>query len=158
MSSAEAFVRVQRLLALKHVTLVFCGFSADSSVGKALQSVDVLGAEGVELFSTLNDAMECEKFCTHDRRPLTLSFSARDRKRVSASLVQISEVGSFRLRQVPEAGSWRVSCTDENYPVLPGRQDADIAYQDSMAGSLVGSPRRSHLRDAGHRTIAHGWF
>jgi len=60
MSSAEAFVRIQRLLSLKYVTLVFCGFSAESSVGKALQSVDVLGAEGVELFSTFNDALECE--------------------------------------------------------------------------------------------------
>lgn len=59
MSSAEAFVRIQRLLAAKGVTLVFCGFTADSTAGKALRSVDVLGAEGVELFSTFNDAMEC---------------------------------------------------------------------------------------------------
>lgn len=59
MSSAEAFVRLQRLLSAKYVTLVFCGFTADSAVGKALESVDVLGAEGVELFSTFNDAMEC---------------------------------------------------------------------------------------------------
>lgn len=63
MSSAEAFVRVQRLLSAKYVTLVFCGFSADSPVGKALESVGVLGATGVELFSTFNDAMECE--CIH---------------------------------------------------------------------------------------------
>lgn len=62
MSSAEAFVRLQRLLSAKYVTLVFCGFSAESAVGKALQSVDVLDADGVELFSTFNDAMECAKF------------------------------------------------------------------------------------------------
>ncbi|KAF8147769.1 hypothetical protein K438DRAFT_1989463 [Mycena galopus ATCC 62051] len=36
--------------------------------------------------------------------------------------------------------------------MLPGRQDANLAFQE--AGSLVGSPRRSHLRAAGHRTIA----
>jgi sulfate permease, SulP family len=60
MSSAEAFVRVQRLLAAKYTTLVFCGFSAGSPIGKALQSVGVLGAERVELFSTFSDAMECE--------------------------------------------------------------------------------------------------
>jgi SulP family sulfate permease len=59
MSSAEALVRVQRLLASKRIVLVFCGFCAESSVGKSLQSVDVLGAEGVELFSAYNDAMEC---------------------------------------------------------------------------------------------------
>ena len=59
MSSAEAFVRIHRLLAAKYVTLVFCGFKIDSPVGKALRSVDVLGADGVELFSTFNDAIEC---------------------------------------------------------------------------------------------------
>lgn len=60
MSSAEAFVRVQRLLAAKSVTLVFCGFSPESSVGKALDSVGILSAQGVEIFSTFNDAMECQ--------------------------------------------------------------------------------------------------
>lgn len=60
MSAAEAFVRIQRLLFAKRVVLVFCGFSDDSVVGKALQNVGVLDAEGVELFSTFNDAMECE--------------------------------------------------------------------------------------------------
>ena len=59
MSSAEAFVRIHRLLAAKYVTLVFCGFKIDSPVGKALRSVDVLGTDGVELFSTFNDAIEC---------------------------------------------------------------------------------------------------
>jgi len=59
MSSAEAFVRIHRFLSAKSVTLVFCGFSAESAVGKALDSVQVLGADGVELFSTFNDAMEC---------------------------------------------------------------------------------------------------
>ncbi|KAE9390077.1 hypothetical protein BT96DRAFT_980462 [Gymnopus androsaceus JB14] len=58
MSSAEAFVRVQRLLAAKLVTLVFCGFEVDSAVGKALESVGVMGSEGVELFATLNNAIE----------------------------------------------------------------------------------------------------
>ncbi|EKM75977.1 hypothetical protein AGABI1DRAFT_122882 [Agaricus bisporus var. burnettii JB137-S8] len=58
MSAAEAFVRIQRLLFAKRVVLVFCGFSDDSVVGKALQNVGVLDAEGVELFSTFNDAME----------------------------------------------------------------------------------------------------
>ncbi|KAF8896905.1 sulfate anion transporter [Gymnopilus junonius] len=58
MSSAEAFVRIQRLLAAKRVTLVFCGFTIDSPIGKALRSVEVLRTHGVELFLTFNDAME----------------------------------------------------------------------------------------------------
>lgn len=60
MSSAEAFVRIQRLLSGKRVTIVFCGFTIESPIGKALRSVDVLGADGVELFGTFGDAMECE--------------------------------------------------------------------------------------------------
>ena len=63
MSSAEAFVRIHRLLAAKYVTLVFCGFTNDSTVGNALRSVDVLGADGVELFLTFNDAIECMLHC-----------------------------------------------------------------------------------------------
>ncbi|KAJ7747683.1 sulfate transporter family-domain-containing protein [Mycena maculata] len=120
MSSAEAFVRVQRLLSAKYVTLVFCGFSAESAVGKALQSVDVLGADGVELFSTFNDAMEWT-----ENAYLRAWFRS-----------QKSETSAYSRR------------------LLPGRQDANIAYQESLAGSLVGSPRRSHIREAGHRTIA----
>ncbi|KAG2346177.1 hypothetical protein BDR05DRAFT_974653 [Suillus weaverae] len=58
MSAAEAFVRVQRLLAAKGVVLVFCGVTADSPCGKALSSVGILQEPSVELFETLNDAME----------------------------------------------------------------------------------------------------
>ncbi|KAJ7117895.1 sulfate transporter family-domain-containing protein [Mycena crocata] len=117
MSSAEAFVRVQRLLSAKYVTLVFCGFSAESTIGRALQSVDVLGADGVELFSTFNDAMEWT-----ENAYLRAWFRS-----------QKSETSAY---------------------MLPGRQDANIAYQESLVGSFVGSPRRAHLRDAGHRTFA----
>jgi len=117
MSSAEAFVRIQRLLSGKYVTLVFCGFSADSSIAKALQSVNVLGSEGVELFSTFNDAMEWT-----ENAYLRAWFRS-----------QKSETQTY---------------------VLPGRQDADITYEQSAVESLVGSPRRSHLHDVGIRTIA----
>ncbi|KAF8551076.1 hypothetical protein OG21DRAFT_1418614 [Imleria badia] len=57
LSAAEAFVRVQRLLAAKGVVLVFCGVSR-AEVSKALRSVGVLEQPYVELFETLNDAME----------------------------------------------------------------------------------------------------
>ncbi|KIJ19677.1 hypothetical protein PAXINDRAFT_166757 [Paxillus involutus ATCC 200175] len=57
LSAAEAFVRVQRLLAAKGVVLVFCGVSREG-VGKALGSVGILEEPLVELFETLNEAME----------------------------------------------------------------------------------------------------
>ncbi|KAJ7207976.1 sulfate transporter family-domain-containing protein [Mycena pura] len=117
MSAAEAFVRVHRLLAAKYVTLVFCGFAAESPVGKALASVDLLSADGVELFETFNDVME---------------WTENEYLRAW-----------FRSQKAETCGS-----------LLPGRQDANVAYQDSLGDSFVGSPRRSHLRDAGHRTIA----
>lgn len=60
MSSTEAFVRIHRFLSAKFVTIVFCGFTAESPVGRALETVGVLGSDGVGLFSTFNDAMECK--------------------------------------------------------------------------------------------------
>lgn len=64
MSAAEALMRIQRFLAAKEVVLVFCGFSVDSPVGHALSSIGLLGMDGVELFSTFNDALECK--CQYD--------------------------------------------------------------------------------------------
>ncbi|CAK5278217.1 unnamed protein product [Mycena citricolor] len=116
MSSAEALVRVQRLLSAKYITLVFCGFTAESSIGRALESADVLGAEGVELFSTFNDAMEWTE--------------------------------NAYLR------AWFRSQKAETAYTLPGRREVPQVYQDVLVGSFAGSPRRSHMSEAGHRTFA----
>jgi len=62
MSAAEAFVRVQRLLVAKGVVLVFCGVTADNPSGKALSGVGIFQEPYVEVFKTLNDAMECKLF------------------------------------------------------------------------------------------------
>ena len=64
MSAAEAFVRVQRLLSARTVTMVLCGFSAESSIGKSLANVGLLEESFVELFSDFNDAMECKPTCS----------------------------------------------------------------------------------------------
>lgn len=78
MSSAEAFVRVQRLLAAKHATLVFCGFLEKSPIGLALENVDVLSEPNVELFSTFNDAMECKSLLLSAKLPLLTQRIIRD--------------------------------------------------------------------------------
>ncbi|BEJ14864.1 hypothetical protein CspHIS471_0406310 [Cutaneotrichosporon sp. HIS471] len=60
-SSAEAFVRIQRLLAAKDVLLILCGAAPHSVVGTALRAVDLWAdQEGtrVEVFGSLNDALE----------------------------------------------------------------------------------------------------
>lgn len=64
MSAAEAFVRIQRLLSSRKVVLVICGCDVDSPVGMALENVALFQMDGVELFSTFNDALEC-KFESH---------------------------------------------------------------------------------------------
>ncbi|OSC98639.1 hypothetical protein PYCCODRAFT_1374821 [Trametes coccinea BRFM310] len=113
MSAAEAFVRVQRLLAGKKVVLVLCGFTVDSSVGRALNNVGLLEMDGVELFETFSDAVEWTE--------------------------------NTYLR------AWFRAQKAETLPVaLPGRQDDVIPFP----GSVVDSPRRAALLDAGWRTIA----
>ncbi|TFY79942.1 hypothetical protein EWM64_g4075 [Hericium alpestre] len=58
LSAAEAFVRIQRMLAAKRIVLVFCGITATSNVGQALESVGLFEMEDVEVFGTMNEAME----------------------------------------------------------------------------------------------------
>ncbi|KAF8530074.1 sulfate transporter family-domain-containing protein [Hysterangium stoloniferum] len=58
LSAAEAFVRVQRLLADRRVIFVLCGFALESEIGKALENVDLFHQDSVELFSNINDALE----------------------------------------------------------------------------------------------------
>lgn len=60
MSSAEAFVRIQRLLAARGITMALCGFEPDSSIGRSLHSVGLLEEDCVELFGSFSDAMECQ--------------------------------------------------------------------------------------------------
>ena len=58
LSASEAFVRVQRLLVSKSVTLVLCGFAMNSPVGLALQSVGLFEGQNVEMFLDINQALE----------------------------------------------------------------------------------------------------
>ncbi|KDQ07140.1 hypothetical protein BOTBODRAFT_180967 [Botryobasidium botryosum FD-172 SS1] len=59
-SAAEAFVRVQRMISRKNVGFVLCGFTPDSPIGKALQSVDLWSEseDNVHVFLSLNEALE----------------------------------------------------------------------------------------------------
>ena len=60
-SSAEAFVRLQRLLSAKDVLLILCGAAPNGPVAPSLQAVGLwAGREGsrVEVFAGLNEALE----------------------------------------------------------------------------------------------------
>lgn len=116
MSAAEAFVRIQRMLGARGVSLVLCGLTVESPVGRALESVDLLSSSGVEVFSTFNDALEWTE--------------------------------NMYLR------TWfRSQKTESSALMLPGRQDGDIVAVEHL-GSMVGSPRLTHLRDAGRRMMS----
>ncbi|TFY58018.1 hypothetical protein EVG20_g8313 [Dentipellis fragilis] len=60
LSAAEAFVRIQRMMAARRIVLVFCGIgkAGDGNVARALQSVGLLDTDGVEVFDNMNDAVE----------------------------------------------------------------------------------------------------
>ncbi|KAG8875939.1 hypothetical protein FRB97_004616 [Tulasnella sp. 331] len=60
MSSAEAFVRLHRLLIEKGIIIIFCGTGFESDVAQALKAVDLWTdrAQNVEVFEELNQAME----------------------------------------------------------------------------------------------------
>lgn len=136
MSAAEAFVRIQRLLNGKQIILVFSGLELDSPIEHALASVGLLDLEGVEVFSTWSDALECE---------YSSSLGFPD-LRVDVDDSRVGTENSY-LR------AWFMSQKVEtNAVALPGRQDEGVAFE----GSLSSTPRRSHILNAGLRTIARG--
>ena len=61
-SAAEAFTRINRLLCVRDVKMIMCGFSSESNVGKALFNVGLLdGPDRVQSHEDLNSALEsCE--------------------------------------------------------------------------------------------------
>ncbi|KAG8757885.1 hypothetical protein FRC11_004198 [Ceratobasidium sp. 423] len=124
MSSAEAFVRVQRLLAVKRVTLILCGVQATSSVGKALQQVDLWAdrGTGVEVFGTLNEAMEWTE--------------------------------NVYLRAWFSSLKWRKEETQTEPVARPVRHEFGPKLPFALGASYVNSPRRSHLVNAGKRLMA----
>jgi SulP family sulfate permease len=63
-SAAEAFTRINRILSVRGVRMILCGFAASSEVGKSLQNVGLLDSEDeVDFFEALNPALE---FCENE--------------------------------------------------------------------------------------------
>ena len=61
-SASEAYIRINRILQKKEVSLVISGIQISSEVGKSLHNVGLFETEtGVKIFETLNSALEyCE--------------------------------------------------------------------------------------------------
>ncbi|KAJ1304059.1 hypothetical protein OPQ81_008466 [Rhizoctonia solani] len=124
MSSAEAFVRIQRLLAVKHVTLILCGVQANSSVGRALQQVDLWADRntGVEVFGTLNEAMEWTE--------------------------------NVYLRAWFSSLKWKKEEMQSEPSARPVELEPIQKLPFALGASYINSPRRSHLVKAGERLMA----
>ena len=63
-SAAETFKRINRILNLQDVQLVFCGVALDSEASKSLRNVGLLDEDdGIKYFQSLNSALE---FCENE--------------------------------------------------------------------------------------------
>ncbi|KAI0337869.1 hypothetical protein BDW22DRAFT_1363648 [Trametopsis cervina] len=126
MSAAEAFVRIQRLLSSKGVILVFCGFSDTSPIGRALRSVGLLEMNGVELFSTFNDALE---WTENSYLRAWFNFQKAENQAIAlpgrqdCQVLQDDHSNTPRRAHLIEAG-WRTIARDHS-PDFPVSEDAE---------------------------------
>jgi SulP family sulfate permease len=64
LSAGEAFRRINRILNVRDVRLITCGFSVNGEVGQSLRNVGLLSQDSeVEFFESLNGALE---FCENE--------------------------------------------------------------------------------------------
>ncbi|KAH9929173.1 sulfate transporter family-domain-containing protein [Fomitopsis serialis] len=134
MSAAEAFVRIQRLLASRRIVLVLCGFSLDSNVGRSLGNVDLLEMEGVELFATFNDALEWTEnvylrtwFSSQKTETHAVVLPGRE---ASSLAFEEAVAATPRNMQLIEAG-WRTIARDHSPP------EAEVADAPEPYNTLV---------------------
>lgn len=133
-SAAEAFTRMNRVLATKHVTMIMCGVSRDGGeIGEALRSVGFWDeGEEVETFVDLNSALE---YC--ENQLLKAFYSRRD------ALVQRSAGPQLLGKPIcpryfrPEEHSL-IATAD-----IPKAGGIDFSFDTSFS-----SPRRHHLQRA----------
>lgn len=126
-SSAEAFVRIQRLLAAKDVLLILCGAEPHGLVGTALRAVDLWADEDgsqVEVFRTLNDALEWT-----ENAYLTAFYDNKARQRPSLQPTEARGIDLPKMAKMPF----------------------------SLAESFQNSPRRTMLARAGDENLHSGF-
>lgn len=97
-SSAEAFVRVQRLLAAKDVLMIICGAAPNGPCGPALQAVGLWAdreGSSIEVFAGLNDALEWT-----ENAYLTAFYEAQ-RKSEEAESQQVTGIDFPKVENAP---------------------------------------------------------
>ena len=137
LSASEAFVRVQRLLVSRRVTLVLCGFAMNSPIGLALQSVELFEGQNVEVFLDTNQAIEWT-----ENVYLKAWFDS-----VKDAEPEVKAIGESRMRRYSVLSIIERFCVSLD---LPGRQKFTLTLNGS---SWENSPRKEHIRNAGGRTM-----
>ncbi|CAG8559235.1 10880_t:CDS:10 [Paraglomus brasilianum] len=134
-SSAEAFIRIQRLLKAKHVYLVLCGATYMSDVGKALRAVGMWDDGNREFLHTFETFYEALEWCENELlrayyvRPATHVVKPNERE-VGLTLPPhtqpkaISEFHSPRQKLVEAAG--KITLQDDNMHQQRSTQPIDL--------------------------------
>lgn len=135
-SAAEAFNRINRILHAKGVTLVICGKTVESDVGRSLQNVGLFEREGVEYFYSLNSALE---FCENEL--LKTFYQQRD-------LGQESKSGPDFL------GGYKASSPISTADHLSEVPHTERSISLSFDARMHNSPRQSHLHHVATMTLS----
>lgn len=136
-SAAEAFTRMNRVLATKHVTMIVCGVARDGEIGEALRSVGFWD-EGTEVhtFIDLNSALE---YC--ENQLLKAFYSRRDaltQRHAEAQLL------GRRLSVLARDDHSALTLTDIPKPGGGVEHSFDTSFS---------SPRRHHLQRVASTTL-----
>ncbi|KAG8533341.1 uncharacterized protein KY384_002124 [Bacidia gigantensis] len=136
-SAAEAFTRINRILNVKHVTLVICGISLAGEIGKSLRNVGLFDEEdNVQYFYSLNSALE---FCENGL--LKAFYHHRELKRETESTPTF--LGKL------SRPNHRIELT--RYPEIPRTERTGPTESAALTFS---SPRQRHLHQVATTTLS----
>lgn len=123
-SAAEAFTRINRILMTRHVRLVMSGLEIDGEIGKSFRNVGLFDDEEVEIFESLNEALE---FCENEL------LKAFYRRQELLNQRHASHIAATKHLDVPQP-----------------RPDIASSFPTE---TMFSSPRHNHLQHVASRTL-----
>lgn len=133
-SAAEAFTRVQRLLATKDVVLVFCGLASDGDVAISLQSVGMWADCGIrlEVFAHLNEALEWT-----ENEYLRGMYSSGSTAAKAFGQASLAAGGGLDVPDVKRQPAFNISESFENSPRRHHLHEAALTAVNNTNASLA---------------------
>ena len=137
-SAAEAFTRINRILKVREVRMIMCGFPWHGEIGDSLYNVGLFSEDdNVEFLETLNSALE---FCENEL--LKAYYQRRDA--MNAGHSSSKHLGS---PTPPSRTTIRQPLTD--FPEIPHQPPSSSVPTETM----FSSPRRDHLHSVATMTL-----